>query len=172
MPNQIFVEENRNYQIDFSSANWASDDANRALRKFQLQDVDWIVETDDGILMVEYKNSCVERASNPSAFERKVRSDEHYLKIAHKFFDSLTFLILHNKNLANLKYVYIVEFSLADSTLRKRMRQKIKQKLPFESNNDLAYPLISEFSVLSIDEWNLQYPQFPLIPFIDTYPPL
>lgn len=45
-----------------------------------LKDVDFIVEKKDKILFVEYKNSNIPNASNPEAFEEKIKKMSTMLK--------------------------------------------------------------------------------------------
>lgn len=160
--NKIFQEENNQYQIDFSNALWASDQAHNALNDLGLKDVDWIVETNDGIIFVEYKNANIPNAVNPNAFETKIQTDKHYLDIAHKFYDCLSFVLLHEKKITNMKYLYIMERTIDDSTLRRMLKTKIAAKLPFSLQSNFGVKLIDEFDVLSIAEWNEKFSEFPL----------
>ncbi len=70
MIGDVFVEENGFYQIDFTTALWAIGNLNSLYdaAKLELSDVDFIAEIDDGILLVEYKNSKIPCASRPELF--------------------------------------------------------------------------------------------------------
>lgn len=54
---KIFEDENHNYQIDLSQAVWASDRLNSIYHesKIELSDVDFIAETENDLLFIEYK---------------------------------------------------------------------------------------------------------------------
>lgn len=160
---RIFIEENYVYQIDFSNAIWATNQLNTIYdnAKTILSDVDFIVETEDTILFVEYKNSDIDNAVNPNGF--KPQDDKSINKVVRKFYDSLFYVnsVLDNK----LKvYVYILETPKADSFLRGAVRSKLKAKLPFrlQVQNGFKEKLIDDVRVVSILEWNQKYPQFPL----------
>lgn len=169
MPN-IYTEENGIYCIDCSKAIWSTDQVHekyKAIGNF-LNDVDFIIETKDRIILVEYKNANIEGASKPEAF--KPGTDKKVDNIARKFYDSLLYLKLVEKN-KPVEYVYILEYPLGDSVSRKGIRNRIKDRLPFqlqkEFNNNTR--LIEKFEVCSIDEWNNDsiYGMFPLKRIVD-----
>ena len=57
---QIYQDENRQYQFDFSSALWATDHLHGIYSQNKvgiLSDVDFIAETEDSVLLIEYKNA-------------------------------------------------------------------------------------------------------------------
>lgn len=65
---QIYIEENQAFQFDFSAAMWASDKLHELYSKNGvgiLSDVDFVAETKDTILLVEYKNANISRAVHP-----------------------------------------------------------------------------------------------------------
>jgi len=49
--------------------------------------------------------------------------------------------------------------------MRKKAQASIKKRLPFElqENPEITIKLIKDFKVVSIAEWNREYPAFPLI---------
>lgn len=68
----IFVEENKHYQIDCSNAIWGTDRMHedyKEIREIPLCDVDWIIENEKYMILVEYKNANVPGAAKPEAFE-------------------------------------------------------------------------------------------------------
>lgn len=163
----IFTEENGNYKIDCSKALWATDELHEQYHaaKCSLSDVDWILETEEKIVLVEYKNASVAGTHNPEAFKPK---DEKVINIVvKKFYDSLHFLTLLGKTKPK-EYVYILEFPNGDSVSRKMIRNRMKSKLPFflQENVGEGRTLIEKLDVLSIDEWNENelYGKFPIIP--------
>ena len=62
--NKVFVEENGVYQIDCTKALWATDAVHEIYRanKVGLKDIDFIIEQEDNILLLEYKNAAIGRA--------------------------------------------------------------------------------------------------------------
>lgn len=69
----VFTEENGKYKIDCSKALWATDELHEQYHaaKCSLSDVDWILESDRKIVLVEYKNANVAGAHNLEAFKPK-----------------------------------------------------------------------------------------------------
>lgn len=168
MAGNLFVDENNQFQFDFSKAMWASNELNdKYTRKIHslLSDVDFIVETDKEVIFLEYKNTDILGASNPKAFTDKMCTDEHYMEIAKKYYGSILYTIACNKR-KNYRYVYVLECALAGSTERLRLRNKIRAKLPFELQKEPEFEiqLINDFEILSIREWNenQRYSQFPI----------
>lgn len=166
--NYIFSDENNKFQFNFSQAIWAINDLKGIYnKKIQsvLSDVDFIAETDNEIIFMEYKNSLIKNANNPKAFDEKLTSDDHYIKIAKKYYGSILYTMACKKE-KEYKYVYVLESAFAGSTDRKRLRNKIINKLPFELQKDskVKHKLINDFEVLSIDEWNKDplYSRFPI----------
>lgn len=163
---RVFTEENGNYKIDCSKALWATDELNKQyyIAKCSLSDVDWVLETSEKIVLVEYKNAKVAGIQNPEAFKPK---DEKVINVVvKKFYDSLHYLALLGKTKPK-EYVYILEYPNGDSVSRKMIRNRMKQKLPFllQENIGDGRKLIEKLDVLSIDEWNTneQYGEFPIL---------
>lgn len=169
MAANVFVDENKQFWFDFSKALWASNELNDKYKKIQsvLNDVDFIVETDQNILFIEYKNSDVTGAANPQAFAIKITSDKHYMQIAKKYYGSILYALACNLQ-KSYRYIYILECALAGSTDRLRLRNKIGAKLPFQLQKgpEFKLRLINDFEILSISEWNANpiYAQFPISP--------
>jgi len=162
----IYIEEKGVYQIDCSYAIWSTDQMQNDYRnaKVQLSDVDFIAETANNIYLVEYKNGNIDAAiahgANFDPSEDKIK-----VKIAKKFYDSIHYLMVKNKN-KPIKYIFIVEYPNADVTTRKMLREEISRKLPFKLQANQPGQLINDFEVLSIDEWNSheEYSKLPLTP--------
>ena len=168
MENMIFQEENHYYQFDFSSAVWATDGLHDTFQNNKaniLSDVDFIAETDDSIILLEYKNANIGAAENPDAFKPTEQKTQN--KIAYKFYDSWIYLKAIAKN-KPIRYVFILEYPKGDSATRKAIRNKIIDLLPFELQKlpEIKHEMISKFEVLSIDEWNEheEYRKFPITP--------
>lgn len=163
---KIFEDENHNYQIDLSQAVWASDRLNSIYHesKIELSDVDFIAETKDDLLFIEYKNAKVANASKPLSFQPDL--DKKISQVVRKYYDSFIYTsamgIGNNKS---KKFIYILEYPDGDSVTRRGIRNKLKTKLPFlfQELNEVIYKLIDEINVMSIKEWNEAYPDFPLL---------
>ena len=88
---EIYIEENRAYQIDLRKADW-SIELHPLYRNthLDLADVDYICELHGQILFIEYKNAkiAVERGFTQAAQAFNPASDEKIANMARKFFDS------------------------------------------------------------------------------------
>lgn len=168
MADKIFEEENHLYQIDFSTALWATDKLNEIFHQYTnslLSDVDFVAETEDEILLVEYKNANVPGASKPDAFNPK--NQKLVQKIAFKYYDSWMYLRYLKKD-KPFHYIYILEYPNGDPVSRKWIRNMAARMLPFGLQNlpEVQDNMISAFDVLSIEEWNEHdtYKAFPITP--------
>lgn len=163
MAGSIHVEENGVYQLDCSTAIWSTDQINSLYHSTGtfLSDADFVAETSDFIMIIEYKNANVPNAANPDAFNPS--STRKIDNVARKFYDSLHYLALERKT-KPVKYVYIVEYPNAGVTDRKMLRNAIADRLPFKMQLGKAGKLIKDFEVVSIAEWNdhKDYSVFPL----------
>lgn len=166
MPDRL-IEENGRYALDCHNALWATDQIHTTYHqaKVRLKDVDFVLETEELLILVEYKNANIKGAVNPNAFQPN--AEKRVEDIWRKYFDSLHYLELKRK-MKPKHYVYILEYPNGDSTARRRLRVRIKNDLPFSLHTVLGIEqeMISEFSVLSIQEWNDHelYGKFPLVP--------
>ena len=159
----IFKDENESWQIDFSSAIWATDKLNETFSLVKgslLSDVDFVVEVEDFVLFVESKNSNFKEAKH--AFDPL--DSEKIKNVARKYYDSSIYVrsLIKNRNKRKI-YIYLLETRNGDSVLRKRVRNRIKDLLPFKLQRDaeLYEKMIDDFDVLSFDEWNKRFKQFP-----------
>ncbi len=165
MSSYIFKDENSNFKFNFSIAEHVIE-LNEKYKRIPLKDVDFIVENKNRIFFIEYKNSNIPNASNPTAFEEKIKTDDHYIEIARKFYDSIIYIMACQKN-KPFEYIYILECQKADSVTRKYITAKIKRKLPFDlqqENDEITRKLITGFYVVNIDEWNRKFPEFQITP--------
>ena len=162
---KIFEDENHIYQIDFTHSIWATEELNANFHdgKTELSDVDFIAETEDSLFFVEYKNADILDAENPEAFNPG--GDKKISQVVKKYYDSLTYINAIGKSTTKRKvYIYILEYPNGDAVTRKGIRNRLQGKLPFllQQQNAFVYKLIDELKVLSIGEWNEEYPHFPL----------
>lgn len=164
---KIFKEENEIYCIDCTKAVWATDKLNSIYHeaKIQLKDVDFIIESEEFLILVEYKNANVSGAEHPEAFNPK--DDKYFNTVIQKYYDSLPYLILLN-NPKPRHYIYVVEWMKSDSVARKRLRERLKNALPFRLQENLSdtIRIIDDVNVLSIKEWNAHpiYKKYPILP--------
>ncbi len=67
-----------------------------------------------------------------------------------------------------VQYIYILEYPDGDIVTRKRLRERMKQKLPFvlQENIGNGKKLIEAVDVVSIKEWNEDenYGKYPIMP--------
>lgn len=156
------TEENGFYTINCDNLLWATDEQHSIYQNSTeclLNDADWFIETENTIMIIEYKNGNVYNSNN----KFNPLKDNYIDKVARKYYDSLHYLTLLKKNKPK-KYIYIVEYPKSDSVSRKMLREKILKKLPFDLQKKLSsdIKLIDSFDVLSIDEWNEKYPDYPI----------
>ncbi|MDO4988652.1 MAG: hypothetical protein Q4E17_06500 [Synergistes sp.] len=164
MSNNIFYDEHHKYRLDCSKADWATDEIHSIYHSeniLLLSDVDFAFSKGDTLYLVEYKNACVNEHARKSGFNPS--TEDMVRKIAYKYYDSYFYLLCIRKaTKLHIKYVYIVEYPNSDSASRKALRNKITESLPFRLQKKLAgSELISDFDVVSVDEWNKLYHQYP-----------
>lgn len=162
----IFTEENGVYCINCENAIWATDKIHEIYHtaKIHIKDVDFIIENEDYLILVEYKNANIQGASKPEAFAENI--EKNIPKIARKYYDSLHYLRVLNKT-KSMQYICVFEYPNDDQRSRKELRNMLKKELPFELQknvgNDMS--LISKVDVLSIEEWNSdsEYGRYPIM---------
>lgn len=159
----IFRDENESWQIDFSSAIWATDKLHEifsVIKDSFLSDVDFVAETEDFVLFVESKNSNFKKAKH--VFDPL--DTEKIISVARKYYDSSAYVRSLIKDRSKKKiYIYLLESRNGDGNLRKFVRNRLKDRLPFklQRNNELYETMIDDFDVLSFAEWNKRFKQFP-----------
>ena len=171
--NMMLTEENGVYQFDCTKALWATNEIRDQYfnaRIHVLKNVDFIIETQNVLLMLEYKNATISGAVNPRAFN--ATDDKMRDSLALKYYDTLPYLQLKGKNKPR-RYIYIIEMANSDSTMRARLRERIAKELPFALQRNMAtgMNLLEGFEVLSIAEWNAHpvygnYPCLPVLPHL------
>lgn len=162
--NKVFVEENGIYQIDCTKSVWATDAVHEIYRnnKVGLKDIDFIIEQEESILLIEYKNASIAKAVkygnsfDPNA-EKVINS------IPKKYFDTLHYLNLLGKDKPKY-YIWVLEYPHGSTVTRKMLRNKIIKQLPFQLQAAVSakVKLIEGFEVLSIAEWNKKYGDYPI----------
>lgn len=167
----FLIEEKRNYGFDCRNAVWASDEIHKAYHACGLPDIlcdaDFVIETPDSILLVEYKNANVPeaRAHATKDTEYDPFQPVNFNKIVSKYYDSLHYLRLLGKE-QPIHYIFVLEYPKGDSASRKALRNRLKKHLPFklQEMTDTGIKLIEAVDVVNIDEWNDDsvYGQFPI----------
>ena len=162
----IFVDEHDSCQIDFTKTVWTIDNLHDIFSVVEgslLSDVDFIAESKDKLLFIEYKNSNIKHVDKPKDFNSL--SEDSINKVARKYYDSLNFIqAIGGKRKRKKKiYIYLVETPTSNKTTRKGIRNRLKKKLPFklQEKNGLDN-MITDVQVLSIDEWKQKYRKFPI----------
>lgn len=161
---KVFIEENKVYQLDCSNALWATDEVHEVYRsnKIGLKDVDFIIEQDENLILLEYKNGNTAQAlAHCSDFNPN--NEKVINNIPEKYFDTLHYLNLLDKTKPK-HYVWVLEYPHGSAVTRKLLRNKIIKQLPFQLQVSLSekIKLIESFEVLSIAEWNEKYGQYPM----------
>lgn len=156
---KFFIEENGEYGLDCSKAIWATDRMHQIYHaaKVPLSDVDFLVEDMAFIMMVEYKNASTKRTDALSYQTKPFNpmDDKKFYSVIRKFYDSCHYLHLLGKS-KPIWYIYVVETPNGDSTMRKRLRERMKTLLPFalQETMNTRNKLIEKVDVVSIQEWN------------------
>lgn len=163
---KILLEENGKYQFDFTALEyvWEMHDLTT---KIMLSDVDFITETDKEVLFIEYKNANIEGAVSPDTMLKKIKHGSFYQNIARKFYDSLLLFwaCKGNEKEFPIVYVLIIEHPILDKKLRRQLKLKIANQLPFKLQSDkVAREIISSFEVYDLEEWRAHYPQINITP--------
>lgn len=91
--------------------------------------------------------------------------------VVRKFYDSLHYLKLLDKK-KPVQYIYVLEYPKGDVITRKRMRNRLKEELPFalQENIGNGVKLIDKVDVVSINEWNQNenYGKYPIFSVQET----
>ena len=115
--------------------------------------------------MIEYKNASIPDVEKPDVFNPL--EDKKVNGVLRKYYDTLLYLTLIQKDRPKL-FVYIVETLNDVIVMRKRLRNRLVQELPFQLQEIInsGVKLIEGVDVLSIEEWNNhpKYGAFPIKP--------
>ena len=97
MKKQFLTEENGFYQIDCTNAVWATDAIHQDYHDagLHIHDVDFLIENEDTIFLIDYKNANIPGAASPNSFQPA--SDQKVNNVVRKYFDSLHYLTLLQK---------------------------------------------------------------------------
>ncbi len=166
----ILIEEHGKYGIDCSNAVWFSGNIHDLYHESKVSflcDVDFVLEGEQNILLVEYKNANIEEAVLHTKEERQYNpfDEKKFQTLIRKFYDSIPYLYLNGKLSKPIQYICVLEYPKGNSSSRKLLRNKLKKKLPFslQKKMDTGVKLIHSVDVLNIQEWNehTYFGQFP-----------
>lgn len=166
----FFIDENGEYGLDCSQAVWATDQMHQIYHEanVQLSDADFVIEDVGTIMIMEYKNANIKKAVELSYKTKPFNpmDDAKFHSVIRKFYDSCHYLHLLGKS-KPVQYIYVVEAPNSDSTMRKRLRERMKTQLPFtlQQNMNTGIKLIEKVDVVSIKEWNEDstYGKYPFV---------
>lgn len=169
----VLIGEKRNYGIDCRKAIWASDEIHSIYHSCGLPDIlcdaDFVVETEDAILLIEYKNASIPeaRAHATTTTGYDPFQSEKFNKIVSKYYDSLHYLRLMGKE-KPIHYIFVLEYPKGDPASRRMLRNRLKKRLPFRLQEQFStgIRLIDSVSVMNISEWNADtnYGKYPILP--------
>lgn len=167
---KIFIDENGEYGLDYSKAVWATDQMHQIYHdaKVLLSDADFVIEGVESIIIMEYKNANTNKAVELSYKTKPFNpmDDNKFHSVIRKFYDSCHYLHLLGKS-KPVQYIYVVETPNDDSTMRKRLRDRMKTLLPFalQQKMNTGINLIEKVDVMSIKEWNEDstYGKYPFV---------
>lgn len=170
----ILIEEKGKYYIDCKNAQWETGNIHDLYHSCGLPDIlcdaDFAIETKENtILLIEYKNAnipeAIAHASATKPYDPFEQDKSN--KLIRKFYDSLHYLRLSGKE-KPVDYICLLEYPNGDYISRKRLRNRLKKRLPFKLQEkfNTGIKLIESVSVVNIDEWNNHtvYGQFPIKP--------
>ena len=160
MDGKILRDENGAYEFDFTKCDYVIELHELAI-KLKLNDVDFISKMDNKIVFIEYKNSNIDSAKNPTALSDKIKNkpQKFYENIASKHKDSLYMLWANkiNEEDLDIEYILLIEDKVIDKKLRNRLQQKIGNHLPLELKNIVKRNMISRFEVLNLNEFTEKF---------------
>lgn len=166
--NKILWDENKNTKFDFTSAVDVFEPHELAnLYSDYLSDVDFVVEEEEKLICLEYKNTNLPNVDNPQAFYQKLVEEKFWNNMTKKFYGTMFLVWACNKNPADkpVQYVLLIENDpVMDNALKKKVVMKMKGQLPFKysERSEIQRKVIDEFSLIDLKEWKEKYPQYPI----------
>ena len=156
----IYTDENQNFQINLSKASYSTGNLHDIFKDIYniLSDVDWIAETEDKILLIEFKN-----------YEKRIdlpkgdKAESMRLQIARKFYGGIFYLLACGKR-KPVEFIWIAESPYLDTRMRGHYKESMNKWLPYklQKRPEVTSSLIEQFHIFSVSDWNKKYPQFPL----------
>ena len=96
--NKILQDENGKVQFDFSNALGVFEPHELAsMYSEYISDVDFVIEEEQRIICLEYKNASVKNAANAEVFQRKLVGEKFWKRVAKKFYGTVFLIWACNK---------------------------------------------------------------------------
>lgn len=165
---KVYEDENHTTEFDFSAALSVFEPHKLAAHHSEyISDVDFVVESEEVLFFVEYKNGNIVGAANPEAFADKLKRGSLANVLIKKFYGTLLMVLVTDKNPSNkpIKYMCVIEAGNGiDEVMMKKLRNKVYAGLPFDYKNieEIKVPVIDQFEVVSLSEWNTKYTKYPV----------
>lgn len=163
---KVLYDENKKMQFDFSDALAVFEPhALASMHSDYISDVDFVIEEEQRIICLEYKNANIQNAANPGALQKKLSGEEFWKKMAKKFYGTLFLIWACNRNPAEkcIQYVLLIEVNPSmDNALKKRFTAKMLKQLPFDYNGriEIKRKIIDKFMIMDLQEWRAAYPRY------------
>lgn len=153
----VYTEEHNEFQIDLSKAGWSLGNLKDIYKTIGniLNDVDWVAETEDSLMLIEFKNWRKGHIIDDM--------EQFYQNTARKFYGTAYYLMSIGKT-KPMSYVLVIASPPSDNVINKRAQASIMKRLPFrlQENPNIERTLILSFKIFGINDWNEAYPFFPL----------
>jgi hypothetical protein len=130
--------------------------------------VDYLIETEKIMLLLEVKNLNVSKATEQSrkVFYEKLKSGKFTYDMVYKYKDTLLYqMACDNKIEKPIYYYVILEENEIPVNSRLAITKKIYSLLPWHMEKivEIKNPLIENFAIISLSDWNHLFPQFKAI---------
>lgn len=165
---KVVIDENGKVQFDFSEALDVFEPHELAnMYSEYLSDADFVIEDENQLICMEYKNAKVEGAAHPEVFQKKLKEEKFWKKIAKKYYGTLFLVWACGRNLEDkpIKYILLMETSPGlDEVLKRKLALKLHSQLPFKYNecDEIKRSVLNEFRIMNLEQWDNEYPQYPV----------
>lgn len=165
---KLFEDENHTTVFDFSAAKEVFEPHTLASYHSEyISDVDFVLESEDELLFMEYKNGNTKVVNNPQAFVDKVKSGSLANVLIKKFYGTLLLVMITDRNPMKkpVRYICVIEAGDGiDDVMMKKLRNKVYAGLPFEyqSMQEIKVPVLDGFDLINLARWNNVYTQYPI----------
>lgn len=164
----IYIDENGKSKFDFTKAQSVFEPHPLANMYGEfLSDVDFVIEDDNQMILMEYKNACIPGTANSEVLYKKVQSsnEKFWKTIAKKFYGTMFLVWATGRNVGDkkVKYVLLIETTPSiDRVLKKRLKEKMLSLLPFKykQETEIKREVITEFEIMDLLEWRKAYPDY------------
>ena len=158
---KIFTESDYNFDFTNSLNSYKAD----IIQYHDLSAVDFVVETEDKVFLIEVKNpDCIQATmQNREEFFNDLKSDLFPYKAGAKFTNMLLRKWVTGDFYGKpITFVFVLEFKKLPNNMRRKLKEKIFNRLPFSLNKPSfkGKEKLEKFELLSIEEFMKMYPQF------------